>query len=207
MNEHERGENVALATAGDQDALQRLIIEYHDALSGTLQKNMDALLQRVIDLDDVLQEAYAAAFQRVGGCRFEGPGAFYGWLETIALNKLKDEQRAQRSRKRDAGRVLSAAHASRPSYADLIHRLSSPDSTPSHRVAKSEAVAAVISSLAQLTAEQREVVRLRFLEEKSVAEVAARMKKSEAAIHMLCHRALKALRELLDSITHYLSHL
>ena len=86
------------------------------------------------------------------------------------------------------------------SYPQLIERLTRSQSTPSRHLARAEAIAAVMSSLARLTDEQRDVVRLRFLESRSVAEVAAKLGKSEAAIHMACHRGLKALRELMESV-------
>ena len=67
-------------------------------------------------------------------------------------------------------------------------------------------MAAVLSSLARLTEDQRDVVRLRFLEGKPVAEIAIRLGKTEAAVHMLSHRGLKALRELMTSLSDYISH-
>ena len=89
MDEQERTVQVALATAGDQDALQQLIVEYHDQLTGFLGTRMDPSLRRLVGLDDILQEAYAAAFQAIADCQFDGPAAFYGWLETIALNRAE----------------------------------------------------------------------------------------------------------------------
>ena len=81
------------------------------------------------------------------------------------------------------------------------------ESTPSRQIAKDEAIAAVMSCLARLRDDQRTVVQLRFLEGRSVADVAEHLGKTEPAIHMLCHRGLTALRESMVSITHYLSRL
>ncbi len=207
MNEQERTAQVALAAEGDPDALQRLIIEYHNQLAGALHPRIEPALRRLIDPDDVLQDAYTLAFQNIASCEFENSAAFYRWLERIMINALRDRQRALKCQKRDIARVISDHGRSRSSYPELVQRLSSPDITPSRQVAKGEAVAAVISSLARLTDDQREVVRLRFLEELPVGEVASQMGKSEEAVHMLCHRALKSLRKLLVSITQYLSRL
>lgn len=65
----------------------------------------------------------------------------------------------------------------------------------------------LLSSLAHPTDDQREIIRLRFLESRPVAEIAARLGKTEAAVHMLSHRGLKSLEELMGSITLYLSGL
>lgn len=53
-------------------------------------------------------------------------------------------------------------------------------------------------ALARLTAEQRQVVLLRFIEDLDIKEVAAILGKTEGAVKALQHRALAALRRLLE---------
>lgn len=204
-DQEERAGLVQSAARGDPDALQRLIVRYHGALHGTVERGIDPALRPYADPDDVLQEAYVTAFKRIGSCTFDGPGAFYKWIETVALNQVKSQQRALRRQKRDVARRVAHQPKTTTSYPDLIHRLTSPDSTPSRRVAKEEATAAVMASLARLTDDQRAVIRMRILEDRPAAEVAAALGKTEAAVHMLCHRGLKELRRLLVSITRYLT--
>lgn len=139
--------------------------------------------------------------------RFDGPAGFYKWLEAIAVSRLKDQQRALRRQKRDIAREARDPREAAASYPDLVERLAGAEPTPSRRVARDEAVAAVMSCLARLSDDQRAVVRLRFLEGRPVADVAAELGKSEPAIHMLCHRGLKSLRELMVSISRYLTRL
>lgn len=207
MNESERADQVQLAVRGDADALQCLIVEYHGPLYGTIEGRIDTALRRHVDPDDVLQEAYAAAFRSIKDCSFDGPAGFYKWLEAIALNQLKEIGRNLRRQKRDIDRAQAEPPAGLTSIPDLAERLTSGGSTPSRHLAMQEATAAVISSLARLTADQRTVVRLRFLGGRPVAEIARDLNKTEDAIHMLCHRALKQLRAHMGSITHYLSKL
>ena len=207
MNEQERSVQVELAARGDQDALQRLIVLYHAQLSGILHDRITAAEQRHIDPDDVLQDAYAAAFRAITDCRFDGPGAFYKWLETIALNVLKNRQRDLRAQKRDAAREIHGSLDTTTSCPDLVHRLAAPESTPSRHVRREEAVGAVLSSMARLPDDQRDVIRLRFLEDRPVAEVAARLGKTEAAVHGLCRRGIRALRQSMVSISRFLTHL
>ena len=128
MNERKQARQIDLATGGDPDALQGLIIDYHASLRAALDGKMDVALGRYIDPDDVLQEAYAAAFKTIGGCRFDGPPAFYKWLERIALNELKDQQRALKRQKRDITREVHGSAQTRTSYPDLTDRLAAPDS-------------------------------------------------------------------------------
>ena len=73
-----------------------------------------------------------------------GNRAFYRWLERIALNELKDQQRALKRRKRDVAREVREPTPTRTSYPDLMHRLTAADGTPSKHVARGEAVAVVL---------------------------------------------------------------
>jgi RNA polymerase sigma-70 factor (ECF subfamily) len=207
MDDRKRQSLVVFASAGDQDALQQLIVQYHDALHGIMAGRIGQQWRRHVDPDDVLQDAYAAAFKKINDCRFDGPAAFYKWLETIALNELKQRQRALKSAKRDVARQVHAEAEPRTSYADLLGQLTAPEGTPSRLARRDEAAAALLSSLARLSDDQRDVIRLRFLEGKPVAEVAATLGKSEASIHALCRRGIRSLRESLVSITRFLTRL
>lgn len=202
MDEAVRQELIECASRGDRDALQKLLVIYHGPLSAAVDKRLDGTLQRHLDAEDVLQTAYANAFRTIGGCDFAHPRAFYKWLERIALNECHDQQRKLRARKR---RGLPDAATPLTSVVDLADRLADPGGTPSRELARLESVAAVVTSLARLSESQRAVIRLRFLEGRSVRDVAAELGKSEAAIHMLCHRGLERLRTLLGSISKFLS--
>lgn len=205
MSSDTRIEDVRRACAGDEDALQRLLVHYHAALRHAVHAATTPELRVRIDSDDVLQQAYISAFEALPRARFDGPAAFYAWLETIALSRLKDQQRALRRQKRNIKREVSNDAQPDTSYPGLVSRLADSIGTPSQFVARDEAIAAVMSCLARLGADQREVVRLRFLEGQPVAEVARRLGKTEAAVHMLCHRGLKALRERMVSISSFLT--
>ena len=207
MNEPQRAEQVRLAVSGDRDALQRLIVYYHPTLRAALGAKTAPEWDRHFDPDDVLQQAYIGAFKAVDGCRFDSPGGFYKWIERIALNQLKDHQRALLAEKRDVGRRCLDRPSATSSYPELVDRLAARQSTPSRHLAREEATAAVMSCLARLSDDQRRVVRMRFIEGRPVSEVASELGKSEPAIHMLCHRGLKQLRELMVSITRFLTHL
>jgi RNA polymerase sigma-70 factor (ECF subfamily) len=201
MNETERARLVQAAVVGDRDALQRLIMHYHGPLFGTIDGRLNARLRRFLDADDILQEAYAAAYRSIRACRFDGPAGFYKWLEAIAVNQLRNAERDHRRQKRDIARRQSAGPAATTSYPDLLDRLSAPGSTPSRHLAKKEAAAAVLTSLARLTEDQRKVIRLRILEGRPVPEVASHLGKTETAIHGLCYRGLKELRALIVPMT------
>jgi len=207
VNEQERALQVQRAVEGDADALQRLIVHYHGPLYGTIDARMTAAVRRHADPEDILQQAYVDAFKSIGNCSFDGVGGFYAWLKQIAIDRLKSTERDLRRLKRDIGRQLTRSAAGATSCPGLVECLTSPGTSPSRSLAKREASAAMLSSMARLTDEQRAVVRMRFLEDRPVAEIAADLDKTEAAVHMLSFRGLKSLRELMGSITQFLTKL
>lgn len=203
MDERAQMACLTRAVDGDADALQALIISHHKVLLAKVVAELGSVMTRHVDAEDILQEAYARAFRSVADCRFDHPRAFCAWLEGIALNTLRDQHRFLMRKKRDVHRNLPGSPRTSESMGQLFERVAVTDSTPSRALARAEASAAVISSLARLTEDQRKVVRLRFLEGWAVVDLAVHMDKSESAIHMLCHRGLKALRETMLSMSRY----
>ncbi len=201
----QRQELVQRSVEGDRDALQRLIVEYHGPLLGTVTGRMDAALRRHVAPEDILQEAYLGAFKSIGRCSFANPAAFYKWLERIALDQLKNTGRNLRRDRRNIDRERSRAAGRKTSLLDLVDGLSSQGPTPSRHLAKKEASAAAISSLARLPEHYRQVVEMRFLQGRPVTEIAAELGKSEGAIHMSIKRSLDKLRHFMGSISSFLT--
>ncbi len=79
----------------------------------------------------------------------------------------------------------------------MRHANSKRDPTPSRLVVRSEAASALLVALDSLPEEQRQVVRLKHLDGRSVAEIAEMLGKSEAAVAGLLRRGVVALREKL----------
>ncbi|MBN2445843.1 MAG: sigma-70 family RNA polymerase sigma factor [Phycisphaerae bacterium] len=222
MNEPQQTADIERVNNGDADALQRLLVHYHNPLCRALSAAVGPRLQKHLDPEDVLQDAYVAAFRSIAGGEpdredldgaddsgrrphFDDPAALFKWLERVALNQLRDAQRHLRRQKRDIAREAAQPADTPTSYPNLLDRIARTESTPSGKLAKAESIAAVMTSLARLTDDQRDVIRMRFLEARPVADVAQKLKKTEAAIHMLCHRGLKALREQMVSISRHIS--
>lgn len=188
------------AMAGEPLALNRLLLLHYGTLSARVQKRIPTRLRAVITPEDVLQEAFAEAFRTMASFRPEGPNAFYRWLVTIADHRLLDAIRAHRAAKRGGGR--QAVNLAQSSIAPLVDLVAITERTPSDSAAGHEAAAAVQVGLAGLRSDYREALTLRYLQGLPVAEAAARMGRTESAMHKLCSRALQALRESMgDALT------
>ncbi|MBX3396197.1 MAG: sigma-70 family RNA polymerase sigma factor [Phycisphaerae bacterium] len=185
------------ARKGDESAAQRLLVLYHPRLRARLQRQMDHVMRSKIEAEDILQQVYLEAFRALNQFTYQGPDSFLRWLNAILDRKLIDEHRALRAERRDVRREVkqTAASGNQTTYVDLMARIMSSGTTPSRVVRKTEAVNAIEDCLANLPEHYREVIQMRFIEGLPVAAVAKQLDRSIGSIHMICHRALKQLRE------------
>ncbi|MFQ5424814.1 MAG: sigma-70 family RNA polymerase sigma factor [Phycisphaerae bacterium] len=194
------------ARGGDDQAVRRLLVMYHPRLRGRLLRQMDAVMRSKIEPEDILQQVYLEAFRAIGNFTYHGKDSFLRWLFTILDRKLIDEHRALRAERRDVRREVSPvpSRSQNTTYIDLMSRVMVEGSTPSRIVRRNEALGVMSACLATLPDHYREVIRMRFMEGRPVAEVAQAMGRSIGSIHMICHRALRQLREQVEKlgITH-----
>ena len=195
------------AVAGESAALERLLLAHYDRLAARIARRLPADLRATVSEEDILQQAFIAAFGAIGSFEPKGAGAFYRWLCTIAEHRLQDAIKTQRAAKRGAGRV--AADARSPtgddSYDDLIDLLAVESRTPSRSVARHEAAGAIRVALAALKEDYRRAIELRYIQRLPVAEVAGIMSRTERSVHNLCRRALKELHAVMGRTSQYLT--
>lgn len=113
-----------------------------------------------------------------------GASTFRVWLFRIARNAIANQRRAVR--RHPVAPIEAAAIVADPLdvEGDLVRR---------------EDGAAAWRAVGQLPADRRRAVILRFVDEMSTAEIAGVMGRSEGAIRVLIHRALRAVaRDLRD---------
>ncbi len=110
---------------------------------------------------------------------------FGAWLVTIARNLVADHFKSSRFRLEvTTGEMLDSNECER---------------SPEDSVLESLSNAALLEAVHRLNPQQRECVRLRFLQGLSVAETARIMGKNEGAIKTLQYRAVRTLARLLPS--------
>lgn len=190
------------ARAGDESAARRLLVIYHPRLKARLLKQMDAVMKSKIEPEDILQQVYLEAFRAIGSFAYQGKDSFLRWLYAILDRKLIDEHRAMRAERRDVRREVKAAPTphNQTTYMDLMARIMANSNTASQVARKDEALSVISACVASLPDHYREVIKMRFLEGRPVAEVAEALDRSIGSIHMICHRALKQLREQAETL-------
>jgi RNA polymerase sigma-70 factor (ECF subfamily) len=132
------------------------------------------------DAEDVTERAFVSALAALP--RFEERGSdgstFRVWLFRIARNAISNHRRAL-ARRREAPAAL----------AESVPAELQPDGIALRREERQRAWAAV----ARLPADRRRAVVLRYVEEMSTPEIAAVMGRSQGAVRVLIHRALRSV--------------
>jgi RNA polymerase sigma-70 factor (ECF subfamily) len=170
---------VVQAQEGDQAAFDVIYEKFADALFRYIYMRCgNAALA-----EELTGDVWVRVVERLPTFRFVGSdteAVFAGWLYTIARNLLIDSYRRKRFL-----------------HVPLAETLSSRDMMPDELVIADDDRRALRLAIEQLTADQREVVLLRFINECSNAEVARLTGRSENAVKVMQHRALTALARLL----------
>jgi RNA polymerase sigma-70 factor, ECF subfamily len=162
------------------EAAQRDPSRFADLYERHFERVYAYVVYRVRDRDaaeDLTAEVFHKALANLG--KYEWRGAPFGaWLARIAANAIVD--RAKRSAREvvDSERVPEAA--------------AEPD------LAVVDQWGAVFRLIQDLPADQRTVLVARYIDERSIREVAAQLNRSEGAVKQLQLRALQTLRSRLE---------
>lgn len=161
------------ARAGDTDALGQLYDTYRDRVA----RFATGRLGDAEKAEDVTSETFEAVLRNLGAYR---PGTdFEAWLFTIAHRRVTDVFR-RRSRRREVA---------------LDETVQAAVGGPEEAVLAAERRAEVAGAFRRLRADQQEVLALRVLGGLSATQVGEVLGKSEGAVRVAQHRALRSLRE------------
>jgi len=179
-------ELVARARAGDREAFAALYTEHRkDVYRFLVRRTGDRRLA-----EDLTQEVFLRALRRIE--TFSGRrtgGGFGAWLAVIARNLHLDHLKLSRVQ-----REVPVAE-----MADGDARDRSAEASALRELDIAEAAETVTAAMAVLTPYQRECVRLRYFEDLSVPETAARLGKGIGATKTLQFRAMRLMQSALAS--------
>lgn len=137
-------------------------------------------LRTIDEAEDIASQAFEVAYARAD--RFDYRGVpIEGWLIGIARNLVRDHIKKLGRRGID------------DEFDDSLE-LSEPDQADAIGLRRD-----LLDAMRDLTGDQREVIEQRFLLDKSVAETAVTMNRSEDAVKNLQRRALAAMQRALVS--------
>lgn len=197
----EHDELVHLVTQGDEAALARLFSFYYDRLWRIVNFRLDRRLRGRVDADDIMQEAYLAAAQRIDKFLYDNPRSLFIWLRMIVTQTLVDVHRRHLgAQKRDASRDISVnsgwsvASTSNSLSFHLLGHLTSP----SQAAVRAEISEQIDQALSAMSDTDREVLALRHFEELTNIETAQVLEMSEQAASIRYIRAISRLKRVLE---------
>jgi len=176
---HEVEEAHLLHQAQDGDA--EAFGELYEIYAPRIFRYLFARLDDRLDAEDLTEEVFLRVWGALPGYHQRG-APFGAFIFRVAHNALIDHYRRSRN-----SAPLSLEESS----------LEAPGSDPAGRLADDVERASLRRMLASLKEDYRSVLSLRFLAELTPSETAQAMGRSEGAIRVLQHRALKALRKLM----------
>jgi RNA polymerase sigma-70 factor (ECF subfamily) len=177
----------------------RLLSERRPQLMAYIERQLGTALRRKVEPEDIYQEVSIEAVRSAASVDL-AQGDPFSWLCQIAERRIVDaHRRFFASQKRDGTREasLDAPLAAESSQAALIELLAVSMTTASQAFSRNLREVRLAQAVAALSEEQREAVRLRYVEGLPSKEIAQRLGKSDGAVRVMLTRALARLQELL----------
>ncbi|WP_372895103.1 sigma-70 family RNA polymerase sigma factor [Stieleria sp.] len=187
------------ARQGDEQALGALLQAYRPYLSLLARLKTDRALQSKLSDSDLVQETSLAAHRDFARFRGATEPELTAWLREImahvAANAVRDLNRQRRDVHLERQLSDHLNHSSRT----LERALVDPKPSPSQSAVRRERAVLLANALHRLPTDYREVLVMRELQEKPLAEVAELMGRTVNATQKLWARAVVQLRRLMQS--------
>jgi RNA polymerase sigma-70 factor, ECF subfamily len=187
---------------GDAEALGELFSLHRPRLWRTVNFRLGGRLAGRVDPDDVLQEAYLVAAQRIEHYGRDWSASPFLWLRMIVLQVLIDVHRRHLgAQKRDAGKELPIFEQyPQATSASMAIHLAGDWTSPSQAAIRGESLDIVERAIAAMDPIDQEILALRHFEELSNSEVAEVLSIQPKAASIRYIRALKRLKEILSTV-------
>jgi RNA polymerase sigma-70 factor (ECF subfamily) len=189
---------LAMARAGDRDALGKLLQVYRNYLHLLACAHLGADLRLRLNPSDLVQETFVDACADFAGFRGATEAELVVWLRKILVRNLADQARRHKAQARDARREESLEVLLDRSSMAIHKALAESASSPSAQAMRQERAVVLADKLAQLPEDYRQVLILRSLLHLKFDDVSVRMGRSSVAVRLLWMRALERLRGLLE---------
>lgn len=190
---------LALARAGDSDALNHLLSTYAPRLERMIDLRLDTAQRRRFEPADVVQDALVDATRRFGEWCAQERYPFYVWLRLLAGQALAASMRHHmQAQMRDPGREQSLEGPSNSvSAQSAADWLMASQTSPTQAARRAEARTMVLAALNELEEVDRQILVLRNFEQLTNEEAAAELGIEPAAASKRFTRALQRMRPAL----------
>ncbi len=136
------------------------------------------------EAEDITHQVFLNAWQKIESYKFkELP--FGAWVYRIARNRIIDHYRTKKNNLSLDGN-------------ELLRDSLKSDTKIDQEIDFSLNVEKIKTAIKSLKPEQQDVIVLRFIEELSIKEVSSIVKKSQIAVKLIQHRAVKDLKRIME---------
>ena len=179
-------ELIAAVLQGDAASFEPLVTKYSPRVFATARR----YARRESEVDDIVQEVWLKAFQKLGSFRGEAP--FEHWLMRLAVRTCYDFLRAHQRKRETAFSELTEPEN------DWLERF---EQDPDTAAEDADAARALVERLlAQLSPQARLIITLLEIEDRSVREIAKLTGWSVPLVKVRAFRARAEMRKLLARI-------
>lgn len=182
---------------GSEPALLEFIEAHRAPLLAFINKNMSDGLKSKVEATDILQEASLSAVESLSQMDFEQKTPF-NWLCHLSERRIIDNHRKFfQVQKRAAGREVKQRSSSEGEGQGFMDLLIASITSPSQAFSRGAKEMKLLMALESLPEENREAIRLKYVEGLPTKEIAAQLGKSDVAVRVMLSRSMVKLQELL----------
>lgn len=181
--------------SSENHATPRDLDRFREYLRLLARLHLDPRLRSKLDASDIVQQTLVRAHHASGQFRGSTDAELAGWLRRILANTMADALRKFRCELAHEHPLQKALDESSARMEAWLTRDQEP---PSAEASRHEEAVRLAEALASLPDDQRSVVELHHLQGLSLADVAARLDRTEASVAGLLRRGRSRLRELLE---------
>lgn len=178
---------------GDLTALERILKRNDDRLRKVAMTRIGSDARNFIGISDVMQSALLRVLKGYRSFQGTDEEQFTGWVIRIIENTLNDRRRYLLAQRRRAAEALEHDPVDPRTNSGGSRRASSP-------LNFAEEFSLVRAALEAIKSDYQEIFLLRIVEEKSHAEIAKSLGKSEEAVRVQFARARAAFLAKLEQL-------
>ena len=184
MNNEEQ--TILLAKEGSMEAFHRLYESHWERIWRIALRYTNS----GPDAEDILQDTFVRAFQKLHTYKFHHPSTFASWLNTIGLNCTMDFLRRRKRRWQDKHLSIS----------DMITEPASSGPAPDLTVEAQSTVEKIQESLHVLSPQQKLIFDMRFNQNMDIRDIAVILRCSASTVKNQIFRSKRKLRKTLEPI-------
>ena len=188
------GKLITAAGEGDKRAWDTIVEQLRPLLRQLAARQLDSGLRRRVEPSDVVQESLADAWKARAGFKGRSRSELVAWLQAILEHNVRDVVREHVEADKRSVRQERSLDELRSSGAARPDVFISAELSPTSRLVRREALARLMQFLDELPPRQRDAVRMRYIERRTLNEIAVHFGLSENAAAQLLARGLSNLR-------------